>query len=379
MGKRSRVKKLSICIPTYNRAPVLDRLLNNIHGQIQGLEKWVEICISDNASTDATPQIISKWKLSLPICSARNPKNHRYDINAVRVFSLARGNYVWFMGDDDLLADGALRRVVDDIAEASKLGLDAIYINTLGLDGILLDSKDSKFMVLESDSRQWPLLDISFMGCICVRRALASRILTEKTAIKDGLVAKKEVDSNAFYGFVHSYIFLECLSVRKKLGVEPRYCIKIIADGERFSYEKQMFLNVIILTYPLEIRLFYPWANFGLTRGIPFLGHLFRVCIAAKNPKLNDSYKVCLDAYVELLRMGSRQYLIPMIFLIEKIRVVYPFSLALPALYKIFRRKRVDTMPVAPFDTEKYKLAVLRGRQIIASYRKRYKPTGIML
>ena len=52
-------KKLSIVIPTYNRADFLDYSLE-IH--IPMLKEYgIEIAIFDNASTDNTQEIVSKW------------------------------------------------------------------------------------------------------------------------------------------------------------------------------------------------------------------------------------------------------------------------------------------------------------------------------
>ena len=47
-------KILSICIPTYNRATVLDRLLENLELEIKDVSERLEICVSDNGSNDDT-------------------------------------------------------------------------------------------------------------------------------------------------------------------------------------------------------------------------------------------------------------------------------------------------------------------------------------
>ena len=48
--------KLSICIPTYNRAKYLPTALDSILEQIT---ERVEIAICDNGSIDATPEIVA--------------------------------------------------------------------------------------------------------------------------------------------------------------------------------------------------------------------------------------------------------------------------------------------------------------------------------
>jgi hypothetical protein len=51
---------LSLCIPTYNRARKLDRLLHQLREIIatSQFRESVEVIISDNASTDDTKEVI---------------------------------------------------------------------------------------------------------------------------------------------------------------------------------------------------------------------------------------------------------------------------------------------------------------------------------
>ncbi|EDQ3425490.1 glycosyltransferase family 2 protein, partial [Salmonella enterica subsp. enterica serovar 4,[5],12:i:-] len=67
---------ISFCIPTYNRKEYLEELLNSINNQ----EKFnldIEICISDNASTDGTEEMIDVWRnnYNFPIIYRRNSVN----------------------------------------------------------------------------------------------------------------------------------------------------------------------------------------------------------------------------------------------------------------------------------------------------------------
>ena len=66
-------KKLSIAIPSYNRCKYLDLLLASILKQYNDCASLVEIIVSDNASTDATPQIVAKYiEFGLAIKYVRN-------------------------------------------------------------------------------------------------------------------------------------------------------------------------------------------------------------------------------------------------------------------------------------------------------------------
>jgi glycosyltransferase involved in cell wall biosynthesis len=103
---------LSICIPTFNRANLLDRLLTSINSEIQ-LSHWrVEITISDNASQDDTPKVVAKWiKRGLPIIYHRNMTNEGPDANMRQCFEMASGKFRWWIGDDDQVKSGAFDQV----------------------------------------------------------------------------------------------------------------------------------------------------------------------------------------------------------------------------------------------------------------------------
>jgi glycosyltransferase involved in cell wall biosynthesis len=90
---------LTICIPTYNRANALDKVLQYLSDYYnRGLV--FDVLISDNASTDNTFGIVSKWKESMPSISYhRQPKNMGSDYNFMTCFSLFKTEFCWLLGD----------------------------------------------------------------------------------------------------------------------------------------------------------------------------------------------------------------------------------------------------------------------------------------
>jgi len=55
--------KLSICIPTYNRAAFLGEALDSV---IRQATDEVEIVVSDNASTDNTEALVREYQARFP-------------------------------------------------------------------------------------------------------------------------------------------------------------------------------------------------------------------------------------------------------------------------------------------------------------------------
>ncbi|MEH3121799.1 MAG: glycosyltransferase family 2 protein [Sphingomonas phyllosphaerae] len=103
--------RISLCIPTYNRAPQLWELLNSVVHQT-GHALAVEIVISDNASTDDTTAVINDFtQAGLSIIYKRLPENIGFDRNMLKVVTLASSDYCWLFGSDDILEDGAFARI----------------------------------------------------------------------------------------------------------------------------------------------------------------------------------------------------------------------------------------------------------------------------
>lgn len=101
---------LSICIPTFNRCQLLQQLLDSIASACPPESvQQIEICISDNASTDGTAQMVGDWasKTRIRVVYERSEENKGPDWNFIKAPSLASGDYIWLMGSDDfVLATG---------------------------------------------------------------------------------------------------------------------------------------------------------------------------------------------------------------------------------------------------------------------------------
>lgn len=125
---------LTIAIPTYNRAGYLDlnlkQLLHN-YNQLENPEQ-LQIIVSDNASNDSTQKIINNYKqIGLPILSLKNSKNIGFDGNFDSCLSNAKGKYFWIFGDDELLFNDSLKKIVG-ILNQNDVG--CIYLSGIGYD-----------------------------------------------------------------------------------------------------------------------------------------------------------------------------------------------------------------------------------------------------
>lgn len=105
---------LSVCIPTWNRAASLRKTLDSLAAAVPSLPPGaLELCVSDNASSDGTPAILAEWNNpGLPLRSARLPENGGFSANYWSVARLASGKFTWITGDDDAFEAQGLKRLV---------------------------------------------------------------------------------------------------------------------------------------------------------------------------------------------------------------------------------------------------------------------------
>ncbi|HJP37042.1 MAG TPA: glycosyltransferase, partial [Gammaproteobacteria bacterium] len=108
---------LSVGITTYNRAGWLDINLENLMRVSAGVRDRIEIVVCDNCSTDETPQIVERFLGEKNFHYHRNSGNIGMLGNLPQTVSFARGDYVWLIGDDDLLHEGALEKILNIIAQ----------------------------------------------------------------------------------------------------------------------------------------------------------------------------------------------------------------------------------------------------------------------
>lgn len=111
-------KKISFCIPTFNRLKFLRHTLESVIKSTPVIYyDQVEICISDNASEDETEIYIKDLFLTCPITIVyhRNEKNYGADINYMKCIEISNSDYCWFLGSDDAIVDGAVQSLLSFI------------------------------------------------------------------------------------------------------------------------------------------------------------------------------------------------------------------------------------------------------------------------
>ncbi|MGA9187255.1 MAG: glycosyltransferase family 2 protein [Methanosarcina sp.] len=142
--------KLSIAIPTYNGSLYIQETLDSIIPQLENINEEVEIVISDNASTDGTPKIIREYQNKYPFIKYfHNEENLGVDRNFDLAVRRSMGEYVWFLGDDDKMANGGIRKVLDVLKDNPKLAV--IFMNCKMFNRNFDKCSEEKVLDIERD------------------------------------------------------------------------------------------------------------------------------------------------------------------------------------------------------------------------------------
>ncbi len=121
--------KLSICIPTFNRPDLLNNCLNSILIAKKEFSKFkFEVCISDNSNNFQSKNIINLYKKKINLTYNKNKKNIGYIKNYIKVVKMAKGEFVWVIGDDEILKPKTFKILSDNFKKNTDI--DFMYVNS---------------------------------------------------------------------------------------------------------------------------------------------------------------------------------------------------------------------------------------------------------
>jgi|TARA_Y100000389_G_scaffold142831_1_gene140925 glycosyltransferase involved in cell wall biosynthesis len=126
--------QFSICIPTFNRVDNLNNCLNSIliSDKLQNDFNY-EICISDNGSTEKVEKIVDFYKSKLKIKFHKFEKNMGFALNALKTVDMAEGEFVWMIGNDDLLLPESLskiKKLLSNNKEPEYFFINSFHLNS---------------------------------------------------------------------------------------------------------------------------------------------------------------------------------------------------------------------------------------------------------
>ncbi len=283
---------LSVCVPTYNRAHLLRLSLQAALPQVAKHADLVELCVSDNASTDMTKEVVEECRSLGPLRYYRNQTNLGFAGNIVNLATKhATGDYVWLIGDDDLINQGAVQKILD-VLQAHQ-DINALYANFNiarypdhwpvdaigGYKGQFIRSyvNATGSRLLET----WKNL-LSHQSELCT--AMFSHIVQRRV-----WVSYWEHRSVPRLGLTMRAVFPHCVMFAHTLMNEPVYCIgepALTAFTVTNSYSDN--LNPIwLFCYPRLLRLYIRKGLAGRQRE-ECVRDILQACVTRLNQRLGD-------------------------------------------------------------------------------------------
>ncbi len=185
---------LSICILAYNQPDEIERLLGSLVPQITN---EMEIVIRDDSTDDDTEAIVKRFSQILPIRYYRGSKGG-IDRTIIFLTEVARGKFVWWMGDDDVVP-GGVASVIEVIKR--ELEVSFIWANYRLVNGrrLAIDFPSDRFFESRDQLLELGGAALGFISSTIIRRDLALQ----------GIEGSKKYIGSAF---VNLYLVLYVIS-----------------------------------------------------------------------------------------------------------------------------------------------------------------------
>lgn len=166
--------KVSVLMPTYNHEKTIAQAIESFLAQRCTFP--IELCICDDASTDATPKIAAKYQQQYPnqITFIAKPVNQGLMRNYQTLLSVAKGQYLSILESDDYWTDPLkLQKQVDFLDANEEYGLSFTRVS-FWQDGVLKQAKNVEEVVAKhaNDLYSYMLLrSIIYSPTTCFRRS----------------------------------------------------------------------------------------------------------------------------------------------------------------------------------------------------------------
>jgi glycosyltransferase involved in cell wall biosynthesis len=245
---------LSICIPTYNQPIAIDYLLNSIVAQ------WctnIEVIVCDDSQDEETRLIVYKYSKLIPLKYIRRNRAG-LDKAVIDLTDMAKGDYVWWIGDDKILPSG----ITTVTGFLKKHAPDFLWVNSVDE----LNPVQRTFNLLDDqityDPNELLSFDIGLLGFITA------------TIFKRDLAAKYLTSASSYQGsaWVCLYLILCVITSGGKLAILNTPCFSSFPkpSGEVRWYDQFQVYGINLLHVALNFSEYFDKKklNFALSRNL---------------------------------------------------------------------------------------------------------------
>lgn len=289
---------LSFCIATFNRAAFIGATLEMLVTQAGDA---CEIIVSDNASTDNTEQVVSDYKRRFKhLHYFRQDENVGPDRNFDRAVALARGEFCWLMGDDDILKPGAVTHVLESLHPDLSLILVNMEIRDISMSKVIR----SRWINIRSDRLYEPEdMDRFFTE------------LGNTLGSVSNIVVKRSVwlsrDRERYFGsmFIHVGVIYQKKLPGKTLVIATPLINYRAGNNERwFNVSPEIFLEKwpsviesLALSDSTKEQIGRPWRQFQLLVFLRTRGYSLANYRCWIHPRVSSGYETLTPILVALL------------------------------------------------------------------------------
>lgn len=193
---------VSFCVPTFNRSRYLESLLAGLVVQLEGFPYPFEIVIADNASPDATGEVVKRFQAELPIRYLRHDENIGCFANVQFVMMQAAGRYVVYLSDDDCILG---EPVAATIARMEADPGIAVTFAPWKLYDLVAQQEQGQFYDVPHDLRIERDQHGELLGHILRHHIFPEVHIARRDALQRLM---PRINEHAFYAFVHAADYL---------------------------------------------------------------------------------------------------------------------------------------------------------------------------
>ena len=309
-------KLLTIAIPTYNRAKLLDKQLTWLAQAVKGFEDEIEIFVSDNCSTDNTQDVIKKWKARLgniTFKSCKNVENIGVLKNIMNCLNSAGTKYVWTIGDDDPIQDRAISYAISKFKEYDDVSL--LFLNFSGRNQITCEPThpntivNNRWFDIESEDGSG---DGRAVFEHCITKSVAAVIFLSAIVYRTDLVLRAArtwpdgLNNWMYLAYLAGYCaangrtivtkenYMECVvgvsywqkEPQASLLMQYKHLPEVVQKLAETGYSKQFYRAMMVQSFKdANLRVFLGalrrWPAFAVRTLIPFLTSVGRAVVGA--------------------------------------------------------------------------------------------------
>ena len=227
------------------------------------LKGEVEICISNNCSTDNTGEVVMKFKEKYPdlIKYNENKENLGFDRNMLKVIDMSNGRFIWTFGDDDDILENGLKDVLEFIKKISEENTGLIVLRTgiyfvdkqTGKKTVYYTTLDKNHPeVFKIDKKD--IIGIRFPKITFISVLLFNNKIVKKIIAEDKVIIEKGIGTENIHMLLYNLMFLKYdyingIALNKEIVCSETPCYKFfIEDRFKANYKMHKELYGLLLS-----------------------------------------------------------------------------------------------------------------------------------